>query len=122
MPLIFAARSIEVASGLLAGTGGNLGLVPLSLGMAVALLMPLVSGVLLLLDERRKGRRILHVIAWVLAAGVGLWMMTQTHIYAASWALWGSPMYVGVALAALALEAGIWLRSKRTGMNILPYG
>lgn len=68
----------------------------------VLLLLPYVSSLYAILRESR-GRQIISVAAWGLAAGACLLLglMIYPQIY---WALWGIWAYAGVAVSALILE------------------
>ena len=96
---------ISVSGRLVAGDGNAVqqaresltGLIPL------LLVLPFFSTLLLILRGDRRRRQVFNVVAWGLAAGIGLLIGVSRYprLY---WALWGVWLYIALAASALILE------------------
>ena len=67
------------------------------------LVLPFFSTLLLILRRDRRRRQVFNVVAWGLAAGIGL-LIGLSRYPKLYWALWGIWLYIGLAASALILE------------------
>ena len=65
--------------------------------------LPLFSTLLLILRGERRRRQVFNLVAWGLAAGIGLFIGMSSHPRL-FWVLWGIWLYIGLAGSALILE------------------
>jgi len=82
------------------------GLVPLML------VLPYFSTLLLILRRDRPRLQVFHIVVWGLAAGAGLLFGIQSlpRLY---WVLWGTWLYIGLAVTALILELLVFVVGRR---------
>jgi hypothetical protein len=66
-------------------------------------LLPVVSTLLLILRGERRHRQVFHLVAWGLAASLGV-LVGMSRYLRLFWVLWGVWLYVGLAASALILE------------------
>jgi hypothetical protein len=67
------------------------------------LVLPFFSTLLSILRRDRRRRQVFNVVAWGLAAGIGL-LIGLSRYPKLYWALWGIWLYIGLAASALILE------------------
>jgi len=67
------------------------------------LVLPFFSTLLSILRRDRRRRQVFNVVAWGLAAGIGL-LIGLSRYPKLYWALWGIWLYIGLAAGALILE------------------
>lgn len=76
----------------------------LPIGLLASLFaLPFLSTLLLILRGDRRPRQVFNVLAWGLAAGIGL-LIGLFNYPRLFWALWGTWLYVGLAAAVVAVE------------------
>ncbi len=97
---------ISIGVGLVTGATGfvesaRLFLVSLVLSLHV---LPFFGTLPLILRGDRRRRQVFNVVAWGLAAGIGL-LIGLSSYPRLFWVLWGIWLYVGLAAGALILEA-----------------
>jgi hypothetical protein len=68
------------------------------------LLLPCFSTLLLILRGDRRWGQVFNVVAWGLAAGIGLLIGASSH-RRVFWMLWGIWLYITLTISALILEA-----------------
>ena len=66
-------------------------------------LLPVISTLLLILRGDRQRRQVFHLVAWGLAASLGV-CVGMSRYPRLFWVLWGVWLYVGLAVGALTLE------------------
>jgi hypothetical protein len=81
----------------------------------ILLSLPLVSTLLLIARGDRQRRQVIQVVAWGLAAGVGLLygVLGASRYPRLFWMQWGIWLYVGSAIVALTLEALLLAAGRR---------
>jgi hypothetical protein len=67
------------------------------------LVLPFFSTLLSILRRDRRRRQVFNVVAWGLAAGIGL-LIGLSRYPKLYWGLWGIWLYIGLAASALILE------------------
>ena len=97
---------ISVSGRLVAGDGNAVQQARESLAgliLPLLLVLPFFSTLLLILRGDRRRRQVFNVVAWGLAAGIGLLIGVSRYprLY---WALWGLWLYIALAASALILE------------------
>jgi hypothetical protein len=109
--LALAGRSIELALGLFSGASvipdsgsGFLSILLFTL-LALLLVLPFFSTILLILNRNRRCWQTFQIAAWGLAVAVSLLVGLEQIGLKGSWVLWGIWLYIGLATAALVAEA-----------------
>ncbi len=69
----------------------------------LAFILPIVSTFLILRPEDRRRRQAFHMLAWGLAAGVGLYLGIS-YFPSYYWRLWGLWLFIAAAAGALVFE------------------
>ena len=85
----------------------------------IIILLPILSTMLVYKREDRLRRQVFQLVVWGMAAGAGVFFGSQNgpRIY---WELWGTWLYIGLALAALIVEVVmLFVRRKTTPELIL---
>ncbi len=102
---MFAGAFINISVGLVTGAivlADRAGEFVFSLFLFL-LVLPFFGTLLLILRGDRRRRQVFNVVAWGLAAGIGLLFGVLGHPEL-FWVLWGKWLYTGLAASALILE------------------
>jgi len=117
--LALAGRSIEMAVELFNGAyaildaGSDFLSVFLFGLLALFLLLPFLSTILLILSREHRHWQVLQIAAWGLAVGAGLLIGLEQIGLQGSWVLWGIWLYIMTAAAALVAEVLMLAAGKR---------
>jgi hypothetical protein len=80
------------------------------------LLLPFFTTLLLIWGRDSRRSRIFHLMAWGLAAGIGL-LFGLSSLPKLYWVLWGTWLYIGLAVSALILELLVLVAGRRPSLG-----
>jgi hypothetical protein len=80
------------------------------------IVLPFFSTLRLILRGDRTRQQVFHVVLWALAAGIGL-LFGLSSLPKLYWVLWGTWLYIGLAVSALILEVLALVTGRRPSLG-----